>query len=1206
MELLLQRYLKLFLFLVLTASVSFGQSQPYLSAPVNGSTWETATPTLYWWYVPTPYVYGPYNFTVQLGTSYTDFSESNLLVNANVSAYGAGNYPISNSVGLIQGVTYYWRVGVNGNYSSVWYFTPYGSGSVITYTINASSENHGSISPSGNISIARGSDQAFSIVPDKGYAIEDVEVDDESIGPVASYTFENVTASHSIRASFSFIPVYDTTFVSILGSDFDGDGSRAKPYRRIQRGHDKSKPGHYVYVLNGDYEEDVVLTKPIKIIGQTKPSTNSFIIRANDITIKNFEVTQSSPGPGIQKHGLESYDHLDKLTLENIDAHNNAEMGLLLINIDSVEVKDCNFYGNDMGGITVIMCKYLSFKNVGLEDNIRGFGAYFSDNITIDKLYSRDNGRAYPYYYPDKNGLTFTICNNISLNEVFSQNNQEQGLKFEDCSLIGMSNVFIMDNETDGVAFIKSDQITYNTGTVSNNGGTSDDNGVEIAGCNHVNFSSVNVNGNFNNGFLFDLFYLGVYLWDPSKPINTPPDTTYTGPTNNVTFTDVSANSNGKNGFYGIHLSNVDITDPEFSYNGESGIELDATDGISLLNGTYDYNNNGIALRPTHYVHPVAPKLSTDEITDFSLTGTGSISNNTTNGILVLPTTNSQVTEPLFYGKFNLFNNGMLGLKLVGKVEKPMVSGLYFKSSSGHGIEITDSSLTALVTKTKINDCYFDGFAGRFAITLTNGSIYSKNNVDATNNIFVGATNDGDVESLVFHKNDDALLGQVITTGWTNGNPAIKIGSASAYTGSLVTIPVMLDISAIPLSFTQLSGKITFDEHKLRFRETSIGTGTIFNNANWLVNFRHTTTDELEFISMGFSDSEINYSGVLFTITFEVAAGTDGSAAVEGLASDWTHNGAIPLVIFNGAVTYTSNQSISLIKGDATMDFQVDNWDCLAVIGHVGGHTLTDQAYLNANVNKDNRVDELDAADILFFINNNVWPASASTAVGELMFASASVDQEGLLRFPITLYNCSNVRSVEVELNYDESKVDFRNFRQLMQGDGYFVEAKSVETGKTKFFFTSAENSSGTLVPAELYFNLKSGGNTDGLITSSYSVNGAASKSGPTYGSSSITGVDAAEMIPVNFEVEQNYPNPFNPSTTIRYSLPQASYVTVKIYDILGSLVTTLVNTEMPAGKHKVIWNGDNSNGAKVVSGPYFYQVNSGTKIISKKMLLVK
>ncbi|RJP72298.1 MAG: T9SS C-terminal target domain-containing protein [Ignavibacteriales bacterium] len=1216
MELLLKRYLKLCLFLIITTTVSLGQSQPYLSAPVNGSTWETATPTLYWWYVPTPYIYGPYNYSVQVSASYSDFSESKLLVDAEVSAYGAGNYPINNSVGLIQGVTYYWRVGVNGNFSSVWYFTPSGSGSVTTYTINASAAAHGSISPSGTTTLARGSNQTFSIVPNSGYSIEDVLVDDVSVGALSSYTFENITTNHTISASFVFIPVFDTTFVSILGSDADGNGSRAKPYRHIQRGLDKTKPGHFVFVFDGVYEEDLVLTKPVKIIGEVKPSTRSFQIETNDVTIKNFKVAQSSPGPGIQKKGIESYYHRDKLTIENVDVYTNAEFGLLLENIDSVEVKDCNFYKNNMGGVAIFFCNHLTFDNVGIWENLRGFAAYNSNYISINNLFSSNNGKAYPDYHPDENGFTFQLCNDIEMNNVIISDNDDQGLKFEDCSRIGMNIVNSCYNKTDGMAFIESDHISFNTGASYENGSTEDDNGIEVVFCDNMLFSNVAANDNSNNGILFDLHYKGVYQWDPSIPIPSPLPDTCLGQTTNVSLIDVSARLNGKHGLYGLHMNNFNFSKPDFSENAESGLELDAAQSFGIVDGTFDGNKNGIVLKPTINVHKIAQNLGLDDIYGFSLMGVGSISNNSENGILMLTEpypgysdSSSRITRPLFYGSFKVIGNGLVGLNMSGFIEKPVFSGLYFQSTNSRGVQITDLTDDDYVSDVKINDCYFDGYANnitRYAIALTDGTLYSKDNVDAKNNVFVGATGNAFVENRIYHKVDDALLGLVTTTGWTNGNPSVIIGSASAYIGNYVTIPVTLNINAVPLGFTFLSGKITFDEHKIRYKGYSTGTGTIFNNANWATQFRHVNTDELEFISVGFSDSEINYSGVLFTLTFEVAAETDGFATVEGLASDWVNNGTIPLEIFNGTITYTSNLNLSLVKGDANLNGEVEEGDCLAIANHVSGITLTNQAYLNANVNKDNRVDGLDAADILFYINYHIWPASASPALADLTFATASIDQEGLLRFPITLYNCSNVRSIEVELSYDESKIDFRNFRQLMQGEGYYVEAKSVETGKTKLFFTSAENSNGTLVPAELYFNLKSNDNTAGLISSSYSVNGATSKQGPAYGSNTITGVDAAKEIPVSFYVEQNYPNPFNPSTTIKYALPHTSYVTVKIYDILGRLVNTLVNSEMPAGIHKVVWNGDDSKGAKVVSGPYFYQINSGSQIISKKMLLVK
>ncbi|MBI9072469.1 MAG: T9SS type A sorting domain-containing protein [Melioribacteraceae bacterium] len=93
---------------------------------------------------------------------------------------------------------------------------------------------------------------------------------------------------------------------------------------------------------------------------------------------------------------------------------------------------------------------------------------------------------------------------------------------------------------------------------------------------------------------------------------------------------------------------------------------------------------------------------------------------------------------------------------------------------------------------------------------------------------------------------------------------------------------------------------------------------------------------------------------------------------------------------------------------------------------------------------------------------------------------------------------------------------------------------------------------------------------------------------------------------PSNFELEQNYPNPFNPSTKIRFQLPQNAKVTLKIYDILGSEVTTLINQNKTAGFHEVNWQAINYS-----SGTYIYQLiaemeTGVTKIDKKKMLLLK
>lgn len=91
------------------------------------------------------------------------------------------------------------------------------------------------------------------------------------------------------------------------------------------------------------------------------------------------------------------------------------------------------------------------------------------------------------------------------------------------------------------------------------------------------------------------------------------------------------------------------------------------------------------------------------------------------------------------------------------------------------------------------------------------------------------------------------------------------------------------------------------------------------------------------------------------------------------------------------------------------------------------------------------------------------------------------------------------------------------------------------------------------------------------------------------------------EIILKKYFLGQNYPNPFNPSTTIRYQVPEHSFVSVKVYDILGNEIATLVNEEKPAGSYEVEFNGSD-----LTSGIYFYQLQSSSFMQTKKTILLK
>jgi hypothetical protein len=90
-------------------------------------------------------------------------------------------------------------------------------------------------------------------------------------------------------------------------------------------------------------------------------------------------------------------------------------------------------------------------------------------------------------------------------------------------------------------------------------------------------------------------------------------------------------------------------------------------------------------------------------------------------------------------------------------------------------------------------------------------------------------------------------------------------------------------------------------------------------------------------------------------------------------------------------------------------------------------------------------------------------------------------------------------------------------------------------------------------------------------------------------------------VVPTTFALQQNYPNPFNPSTTISFSIPHSSFVTVKVYNVLGQEVTTLVNKELESGQYSATWN---ANG--VASGVYLYTLQAGGVATTRRMILVR
>jgi hypothetical protein len=101
---------------------------------------------------------------------------------------------------------------------------------------------------------------------------------------------------------------------------------------------------------------------------------------------------------------------------------------------------------------------------------------------------------------------------------------------------------------------------------------------------------------------------------------------------------------------------------------------------------------------------------------------------------------------------------------------------------------------------------------------------------------------------------------------------------------------------------------------------------------------------------------------------------------------------------------------------------------------------------------------------------------------------------------------------------------------------------------------------------------------------------------------STVTGnPEEVEIIPTEFALYQNFPNPFNPSTLIKYQVPEKSFVSIRVYDLLGEELVTLVNEEKSAGSYEV-----NFDAGQLSSGFYIYTIKAGNFTSTKKMILMK
>ncbi len=1135
--------LLLFIGVFFHASLVMAQGLP---SPIldypNGSSSVYGNPINIFWHLNTAFPSGG-SYHIQIATN-AGFSP-NLV---NTSGITAGEY---SGLAVTSGTTYYYRVRVEtGSDSSAWVsgtFTTASTAPAVTDTILASAGAGGTISPSGSVAVLNGGNQSFTITPNSGYHVSNVLVDSVSVGAVTSYQFLNVTANHTISVSFAVNPVNTDTIWASAGA-----GGTISPSGTIL----VSGGSNHAFTIaaNSGYIIDSVIVDGVKVDSTTSYTfvgvNSNHSIRAVFAQHNTYYVNASNPNLG-DGSLLNPFKYLQ-------DAIDSSVASGLSGNIIYVAAGNYTV-GHDLHGITV-NDNDLTIIGSGLATVLKF--TITSNNVNISNFTATNTTSAGA-------GVIAYSVSNLTLSNIIATGNNAWG-----AYLISVTNLNISSSNFDA----------NNTEHSSLYGG------ILLQGCQNITINNITANNNYNDGFNFTLV-------------------------SNGTYNDLTARSNTR---YGLNVNE--------SYNN------------SFVDGNFSLNYDGMHIHP----HWDADPNVQDTISGLSFSGTVAADSNSHRGIVLMTdiqginsaADTTYIVNPSFNGTFELKGNVVGGLYIFGKVINPVFRGFnIFGNGTNYGVLITGSGNVttgrlADPSGVKLSNSIFRGFSYsppappplRYAISLKDFSgNTSGNDVDATNNVFFNAASVSDVNNAIFDSTDypgTDSLGYVNITGWNNGTPTIVINDATTLTGSSFTIPVNLQIYT-PQSYTTLQGRIYYDSTKIKFNYFDDGTGTLFNSNGWLVSYADTSVSGIyrviKFAAAKFGGTAITTSGTLFNLGFTVVDAAADTAGLTGVSSEWAANAVFSVFnVQNGVVTYTVPVVPSTVRGDANMDYTVTAADAFTVLNDLSIPFLTGQAAINADANLDGHITMTDVYYIEYYVLNGSWPVYLPNmyASGALQIPNIFYKEQGTVDVPITVSDASNVHTLQVMMQYDPSVLSYQSFAQMVTGKGNVVSAKEMAPGTAMFIFATANNLEGNVNPGKIILRFVNGIPTYGTVVKTYyKINDSQFKEGPAY-TFTVTGIkennSTSSSIPDNYEVYQNYPNPFNPSTTIKYAIPSASFVTIKVYDMLGQEIKTLVNEQRSAGTYSVRWNGDNNLGDKVTSGTYLYRVVAGNYSQTKKMILLK
>jgi hypothetical protein len=332
----------------------------------------------------------------------------------------------------------------------------------------------------------------------------------------------------------------------------------------------------------------------------------------------------------------------------------------------------------------------------------------------------------------------------------------------------------------------------------------------------------------------------------------------------------------------------------------------------------------------------------------------------------------------------------------------------------------------------------------------------------------------------------------------------------------------------------------------------------------------------------------------------------------------------VPVTLATGRVKFVDAEgnAVYIVNLTDNTPLKVDFSDFVAFAGSFGKKTGDVDFLLQADTDDDGVVAFSDFVNFAkSFGKTAVTPATKPVIIEtppgvngnaelSLSLTNDRVIAGQLISVDVSLANVEALQGYGFMLSYDADKFEF-------------VEAAPAENdllrsagGETPLFFKQTRSGEVTIANAVVDGEAVSGDGSIATLTfkvlsefedkARFEVaDGIVFDSGQLSNEVVVLGALSIESTPTEFTLLQNFPNPFNPETTIKYNLAEGSDVHLRIFNIVGQVVRTLVAERQPAGRYQVRWSGTDDRGASVSSGIYFYELSAGGKFQDVKRLML-